>query len=76
VKQNKRHQHHNSNDLEALQKDSHRILGAAQMFALDDIAKAAKNLDMALLNKQSQSKEHIQKLVDELQRVLKKYNES
>ncbi len=69
-------QHHNSNDLEALQKDSHRILGAAQMFALDDIAKAAKNLDMALLNKQSQSKEHIQKLVDELQRVLKKYNES
>ncbi|BED87652.1 hypothetical protein PspMM1_01200 [Pseudoalteromonas sp. MM1] len=69
-------QHHNSNDLEALQKDSHRILGAAQMFALDDIARAAKNLDMALLNKQSQSKEHIQKLVDELQRVLKKYNES
>ncbi|TMO81363.1 hybrid sensor histidine kinase/response regulator [Pseudoalteromonas sp. S3776] len=69
-------QHYSSNDLEALQKDSHRILGAAQMFALDDIAKAAKNLDMALLNKQSQSKEHIQKLVDELQCVLKKYNES
>ncbi|WP_338365177.1 ATP-binding protein [uncultured Pseudoalteromonas sp.] len=69
-------QHHNSNDLEALQKDSHRILGAAQMFALDEIAKAAKNLDMALLNKHSQSKEHIQRLVDELQQVLQKYNES
>lgn len=69
-------QHHNSNDLDALQKDSHRILGAAQMFALDEIAKAAKNLDMALLNKQNRNKEHIQKLVDELQNVLKKYNES
>ncbi|WP_024609930.1 ATP-binding protein [Pseudoalteromonas sp. TB64] len=70
-------QHFINEDLEALQKDSHRILGAAQMFGLDEIALAAKNLDRALLQTQSNRNIlHIKKLVSSLQTVLKKYNES
>ncbi|MBQ4799985.1 tetratricopeptide repeat protein [Pseudoalteromonas sp. MMG006] len=70
-------QHFINEDLEALQKDSHRILGAAQMFGLDEIAQAAKNLDRALLNRvKSNTVNDFKILVDELQHVLKKYNES
>jgi len=70
-------QHFISEDLEALQKDSHRILGAAQMFGLDEIAQAAKDLDRALLNKvKSNTANDFKILVDALQSVLKKYNES
>ena len=63
-------------DFDALQKDSHRILGAAQMFGLDEIALAAKSLDNVLLKKESRNTLHIKKLVSDLQAVLKKYNES
>ena len=70
-------QHFISEDLVALQKDSHRILGAAQMFGLDEIAQAAKDLDRALLNKvKSNTANDFKILVDALQSVLKKYNES
>ncbi|KTF13818.1 tetratricopeptide repeat protein [Pseudoalteromonas sp. H105] len=37
-------------DYKALQQDSHRILGAAQMFEVHDVIKPALNLDQALLN--------------------------
>ena len=70
-------QHFISEDLGALQKDSHRILGAAQMFGLDEIAQSAKNLDRALLLRtQKSSANDFTALVDTLQSVLKKYNES
>ncbi|GAA58819.1 hypothetical protein P20652_0676 [Pseudoalteromonas sp. BSi20652] len=70
-------QHFISEDLDALQKDSHRILGAAQMFGLDEIAQSAKNLDRVLLRRsQKSSANDFKALVDTLQSVLKKYNES
>ncbi|MGJ8675604.1 MAG: ATP-binding protein, partial [Pseudoalteromonas sp.] len=57
-------QHFICEDFEALQKDSHRILGAAQMFGLDEIAQAAKDLDRALLQKEeNRNKQHIKELV-------------
>jgi len=43
--------HLQQRDYQALQQDSHRILGAAQMFAVQDIIQPALNLDKALLNK-------------------------
>ncbi|TMO08848.1 ATP-binding protein [Pseudoalteromonas sp. S558] len=70
-------QHFINKDLDALQKDSHRILGAAQMFGLDEIAHAAKNLDRALLKMpNSRNLLEVEELVYSLQAVLKKYNES
>ncbi|MDC3213585.1 ATP-binding protein [Pseudoalteromonas distincta] len=70
-------QHFISEDLAALQKDSHRILGAAQMFGLDEIAQSAQSLDRALLRRtQKSSANDFKALVDTLQSVLKKYNES
>lgn len=42
--------HYQQGDLSALQQDSHRILGAAQMFALDSVIQPALLLDKALLN--------------------------
>lgn len=70
-------QHFINKDLDALQKDSHRILGAAQMFGLDEIAHAAKNLDRALLKMpNSRNLLEVEELVYSLQTVLKKYNES
>jgi len=70
-------QHFINEDLEALQKDSHRILGAAQMFGLDEIAQSAKNLDRALLRRTKKSTVNdFKALVNTLQSVLKKYNES
>ena len=69
-------QHFLSEDFDALQKDSHRILGAAQMFALEEIASAAKNLDSALLQKGEKDMKYINQLVSELQAVLHKYNET
>ena len=56
-----------------LQQDSHRILGAAQIFGFDDIAAAAKKLDTALLNNET---ENIKALVGNLQVLLKKYKQS
>ena len=70
-------QHFISEDLAALQKDSHRILGAAQMFGLDEIAQSAQSLDRALLRRTPKSSANdFKALVDTLQSVLKKYNES
>ncbi|ATG79022.1 tetratricopeptide repeat-containing hybrid sensor histidine kinase/response regulator [Pseudoalteromonas sp. 1_2015MBL_MicDiv] len=67
-------QHFICEDFEALQKDSHRILGAAQMFGLDEIAQAAKDLDRALLQKKdNRNKQHIKELVFNLQAILRKY---
>ena len=42
--------HLDQSDYKALQQDSHRILGAAQMFSVHDIIEPALNLDKALLN--------------------------
>jgi signal transduction histidine kinase/FixJ family two-component response regulator len=68
-------QHFINEDFDALKKDSHRILGAAQMFGLDEIAKAAKELDNALVQVSSNIP-LIKSSVFNVQTVLKKYNES
>ena len=51
-----------------LQQDSHRLLGAAQMFSLTSIASSAKRLDKALLSQHHQPADisEIKLLVDEL----------
>jgi hypothetical protein len=46
------------------------------MFALEEIASAAKNLDSALLQKGEKDMKYINQLVSELQAVLHKYNET
>lgn len=66
-------QHFNSGDFVALQKDSHRILGAAQMFKLCDIADAAKALDDAC--KSPEEVQNIAVLVDKLQALFLHYKE-
>ena len=60
-------------DFIALQQDSHRILGAAQIFTLTSVADAAMNLDKALLAKdQPATNAEIAALVDELIQQLSK----
>lgn len=60
-------QHYNDADLNALQQDSHRLLGAAQMFNLDLIAKHALTLDGLLLqNERVVGNEELKAAVNEL----------
>ncbi|NMM41114.1 tetratricopeptide repeat protein [Pseudoalteromonas arctica] len=61
-------QHLAAKEYIALQQDSHRILGAAQIFSLTDVANAAMRLDKALLSQKHQpiSDADIKKLVDDL----------
>jgi two-component system, sensor histidine kinase len=64
-------QHFNSGDFVALQKDIHRILGAAQMFQLQDIAEVASALDDAC--KKTENTKEIKALVGKLQVLFSQY---
>ncbi|WP_392344466.1 tetratricopeptide repeat protein [Pseudoalteromonas prydzensis] len=65
--------HFAAKDFIALQQDSHRILGAAQIFTLTSVADAAMNLDKALLAKdQPATDAEVAALVDELIQQLSK----
>jgi CheY-like chemotaxis protein len=64
--------HFKDADYQALQKDSHRVLGAAQMFEFKDIALAAKALDDELLQPQINT-QRLTTLVNNLQALFKKY---
>ncbi|HEA16531.1 MAG TPA: response regulator [Pseudoalteromonas prydzensis] len=65
--------HFAAQDLTALQQDSHRILGAAQIFTLTNVADAALRLDKALLAKdQPATDAEIAALLDELIQQLSK----
>jgi signal transduction histidine kinase/DNA-binding response OmpR family regulator len=58
-----------------LQKDAHRVLGAAQMFGFEDIANAANLLDRELQQfKGREDSANINELAIKLLTVLKKYN--
>lgn len=59
--------HLQQRDFNELQQDSHRILGAAQVFAVDNVAKKALQLDKALLQKSEElTFEEIEVLVTQL----------
>ena len=61
-------QHLAAKDYIALQQDSHRILGAAQIFSLTDVANAAMCLDKSLLSQKHNpsSDADVKELVDDL----------
>ncbi|TMN63199.1 hybrid sensor histidine kinase/response regulator, partial [Pseudoalteromonas sp. S1727] len=60
-------QHVKEKNFIELQQDSHRILGAAQIFSLTNVAKAAMNLDKVLLAKDQQPTDvQITELVNQL----------
>lgn len=65
-------QHLDDQDFTALHKDSHRLLGAAQMFEFDDIAQATKALDDELLRTQIDDAA-VALLVNKLQLLLKQH---
>jgi len=65
-------QHFKDADYQALQKDSHRVLGAAQMFEFKEIAIAAKALDDELLQPQLNTQK-LTILVNNLQALFKQY---
>ncbi|MCQ8879593.1 ATP-binding protein [Pseudoalteromonas shioyasakiensis] len=66
--------HLEQQNLKELQQDSHRILGAAKVFAVEKVAQQALVLDKALLQKSSEvTFAEIEKLVIELIAVLRNY---
>lgn len=65
--------HFEALDFIELQQDSHRILGAAQVFSLTSVARSAMLLDKALLSLQTPTdNDEIKRLVDELIEQLSK----
>lgn len=68
-------EHFLNHDFVALKQDSHRLLGAAQMFELNDIAQAAKNLDDALLKmKEDNNTADIKEAMEALLSLFKVHN--
>ncbi|WP_372763301.1 response regulator, partial [Pseudoalteromonas sp.] len=65
-------QHFNAGDYAALQKDCHRVFGAAQMFELNDIATAASALDRACKSKANNH--DLEQLVSKLQALFLQYS--
>ena len=65
-------QHFKVGDYKSLQKDSHRVLGAAQMFEFKEIALVAKALDDELLQSQINTQK-LTTLVNDLLVLLKQY---
>lgn len=65
-------QHFKDEDYKALQKDSHRVLGAAQMFEFKEIALAAKALDDELLQPQINTQKLVS-LINNLQVLFKQH---
>ncbi len=66
--------HLEQQNLKELQQDSHRILGAAKVFAVEKVAQQTLVLDKALLQKSSEvTFAEIEKLVIELIAVLRNY---